>query len=366
MSQDFDTHTADLPLKELFIAIKTHYRVIAGATIIAGALGVGGSLLMPNMYSADAKVLVQSQSALPAIFGQQLNLASGLTGVSLKNPAEMYMGLLSSRNIIDRVIEANNLQQAYKVTALDDARNTLTSLTKINSGKDSFIRIEVLDRDPAQAMRIANTYVTELQRATLELRLTESASSRKFLEDQLNKVKITLKEAEVKLQQVQEKTGISSMEAAQGSEITSVGAIAVRVAEKRAEVASASRFLTDKNPELMTKREELAKLTASLGSVQNAKSSGFAKNGLEYVSALRNVKYQEGLYESLAKQYEAARLEEAQEMSVIQIVDLAKVPDHKTSPKRSLVAVSGAFIGFILSLVWAVALGTKRNQTNLN
>src|SRR5207237_160265 len=76
---------------------------------------------------------------------------------------------------------------------------------------------------------------------------------------------------------------------------------------------------------------------------------------LEYVRKYRDVKYYETIFELLAKQYEAAKIDEAREAAVIQVVDPAVEPDKKSSPKRllivSLCAICGLMIGCVSSLV---------------
>jgi hypothetical protein len=61
--------------------------------------------------------------------------------------------------------------------------------------------------------------------------------------------------------------------------------------------------------------------------------------GLDYIRALREVKYHETLFEILAKQYEAARIDEAKEAPVIQVVDYAIPPEKKSGPHRALLAL---------------------------
>jgi tyrosine-protein kinase Etk/Wzc len=61
---------------------------------------------------------------------------------------------------------------------------------------------------------------------------------------------------------------------------------------------------------------------------------------LDYVRGEREVKFHEALYESLLRQYEAAKLDESRSAPMIQVVDPAQIPDTKSWPPRlSLVAL---------------------------
>jgi uncharacterized protein involved in exopolysaccharide biosynthesis len=78
------------------------------------------------------------------------------------------------------------------------------------------------------------------------------------------------------------------------------------------------------------------------------------KVGLEYIRRLRDVKYYETIFDILARQFEMAKLDEAKEGAVIQVVDPAVVPDRRSFPKRALIVIGGAIAGFILGLLTAV------------
>jgi uncharacterized protein involved in exopolysaccharide biosynthesis len=87
--------------------------------------------------------------------------------------------------------------------------------------------------------------------------------------------------------------------------------------------------------------------------------------GLEYVRKLREVKYQETIFELLAKQFEAAKIDEAKEAAIIQVVDQAIEPDRKSKPKRALIAFLSAFVGFFLAVFLALLL-EARERARLN
>jgi uncharacterized protein involved in exopolysaccharide biosynthesis len=66
------------------------------------------------------------------------------------------------------------------------------------------------------------------------------------------------------------------------------------------------------------------------------------------------VKYHEALFEILAKQYEAARLDEARDAPVLQILDAASYPDTRSSPKRAVIMLVGALLGLIVGCAWVL------------
>ena len=89
---------------------------------------------------------------------------------------------------------------------------------------------------------------------------------------------------------------------------------------------------------------------------------------LTLVRALRDVKFHEGVYAALEKQYEAAKEQEAKDFSSIQVLDRAEVPLFKSWPSRSFYVLLGLLVGGVLGLVYgllkAIVNTIARNPQN--
>jgi uncharacterized protein involved in exopolysaccharide biosynthesis len=72
--------------------------------------------------------------------------------------------------------------------------------------------------------------------------------------------------------------------------------------------------------------------------------------GLEYVRKLRDVKYSEAIFEVMAKQFEIAKLDEAKDASLLQVLDKAVEPDRKSKPKRTLMVLLATLVGGFLAM----------------
>jgi uncharacterized protein involved in exopolysaccharide biosynthesis len=79
--------------------------------------------------------------------------------------------------------------------------------------------------------------------------------------------------------------------------------------------------------------------------------------GIEYIRKLRDVKYFETIFDLLARQYEIAKVDEARQGSVVQIVDRAVVPDRRSSPKRTLILLGSIILGLFLGIAWVLFMG---------
>src|SRR6266853_3055582 len=118
-------------------------------------------------------------------------------------------------------------------------------------------------------------------------------------------------------------------------------------------------FAAEGNPELQRTQEELQALKRELGRVEGSSPiaviDGRKKSdngGLDNLSRLRDVKYYEFLYELLAKQYELAKIDEAKDATIVQVMDKAIEPDRRSKPMRSLIVILTAVVAGLLAILW--------------
>ena len=107
-------------------------------TLAAALLALIVSLLLPKMYTATTTVLPpqQNQSAVTAMLGQLGAIAGlGSGDLGLKNPDDLFVAMLGSRTIEDRLIDRFDLRRVYSVKQYQEARKTLESRSKIVAGE---------------------------------------------------------------------------------------------------------------------------------------------------------------------------------------------------------------------------------------
>jgi uncharacterized protein involved in exopolysaccharide biosynthesis len=356
----------EISLLDLLIVLAKHKKMIVGVTFSAALIAIVVSLLLPNIYTGTAKVLPpqQSQSTAAMLLGQLGGLA-GLAGgsVGIKNPNDLYVGMLKSRTVADSIIERFDLQKLYGLQTMVETRRRLADSAFISPGKDGLISIEFDDEDPERAARIANAFVEELDKLTQTLAVTEAAQRRLFFERQLKQAKEDLSDAEVALKVTQEKTGLIKLDDQGRAIIEAVAALRGQIAAKEVELRAMRTFTTESNPDYVRVQQQLAGLRSELTKLERAQVSGAGdillptgkvpEAGLEYLRKFREVKYSETIFELLAKQFEAAKLDEAKEAAIIQIVDKAVVPDRKSKPKRLLIVTLATTVAALAALLWA-------------
>jgi uncharacterized protein involved in exopolysaccharide biosynthesis len=351
----------EISLLDLLIVLARHKKLILGLPFAAAVLVAGITLLMPNIFTATTRILPpqQGQSTAAAMLGQ-LGALAGAAGSSLgiKNPNDLYVGMLKSRTVADNLIARFKLTERYETEKQDDTRKSLSEVVNINAGKDGIITITADDEDPKFAADLANAHVEELYKLTQNLAVTEASQRRLFFEKQLKKAKDELAGAEVAFKQTQERTGVLQIDAQGKAMIEAVGAIRAQIAAKEVEMGAQRTFATEQNPDYLRTQQELIGLRAQLGKYEKGGESDLLATGklpaagLENIRKLRDVKYYETLYELLARQYEMSRVDEARDASIIQVLDKAVAPDRKSKPKRALIVILTAFgVGFLAILI---------------
>jgi uncharacterized protein involved in exopolysaccharide biosynthesis len=273
--------------------------------------------------------------------------------------------MLRSSTVADALIGRFKLKELNRQTLQTDARMWLSSASKFASDKSGLITIEVEVKDPNLAADIVNAYVEELHRLTSTLAVTDAAQRRVFFERQLQQVKNTLAEAELKLRQGIETGGLVSMDAQSKASVESVARLRAQISAKEIQIGAMKAYAASTNPDLQRAERELASMREGLSRLESGAPDGQPggntdAKGMSNIRLVREVKYNEVMFELLARQYELARVDEAKEAPIIQALDRASPPEKKSAPQRMLIVVTSTLVGFFSGVLAAfVAAGLE-------
>lgn len=359
-------------LLNLLLILAKYKRTIFRTTVAAVVLSTGGSLLLPDVYEATTKLLPpqQNQSTATMLLSQLGGMAGAAAGIAgLKSPNDMYVGMLKSRTIADGLIVQFDLKKVYDVETFEKARKILENRTDITSGKDGLITIEVEDYDKKLVAQLAGAYVTKLDDLTKSLAITDASQRRVFFESELLKAKNNLANAETLLKTTINTHGVQSVDIESRGILETSARIKAQISAKQIELNSMRAFMTERNPDYRRIQEELYSLQAEAAKLENGRTDGSSRKaedekngGLESIKLVRDVKYYQMLYELLAKQYEVARLDEAKDPSIIQILDHPVEPERKSKPHRSLIVMLAGVVAFLGSCFYALGRETFRRM----
>jgi uncharacterized protein involved in exopolysaccharide biosynthesis len=367
----------EINLLDLLIVLLKRKRLILGITFISALITAIVSLIMPPVYRAETSLLPPQPSSSMAL--QSLSqLAGGAAGIGagvlgINTPANLYAGLLKSTTVLDRIIDRFKLMELYDKEYRIDARKALLDNIEVNVDKKSnIITLSVEDKDPVRASQMANAFVEELKALTKGLAITEASQRRLFFEEQIKETKLALIKAEEDLKKFQEKTGAIKVEEQAKAVIEGIATLRAQIAAKEVEIKVMKTYSTPYNPDLQRAEEALRAMKAELQKLEAKEGKNpdpliptgrMPEVGMEYLRKLRELKFNETLYDLLLKGYETARLDEARDAVVIQVVDKAIPPDKRAKPKRTLMVLVATFTGFFLSIFIAFFIEYKEKAS---
>lgn len=354
-------NTDEIDFLDFVLLAAENARLLILGPLVAGLAALGIASLITPKFTAVTRILPPQQQGPAAMFASQLGSLGGLAGIAglnVKNPAEMHVALIKSRTIADRLVDRFNLLSIYRATYRDEARASLATATKVAAGHDGLITIEVDDTDPKRAADLANAYVEELSRLTGSLAITEAQQRRLFFERQLKQAQEQLKNAEASLAEVG--AGENLLKSTPQAVIEAIARLKAQVTAQEIRLSTMRGYLTEASPELQLAQRELASQRAQLAKAE-LNQPDKAKSGSEYLKRFRDFKYHETLFELMAKQYEVARLDEAREGAVIQVVDAAVVPERKSKPRRSVITIAATLAAGLLLALFVFARHTYRH-----
>ena len=367
-------------LTEIYRVIARRARLILRITVATAVVAVAVSFLLPVYYKAETRIFPPQEKGGMNLAAQLLGqggagligLAGGVAGV--KSQGELFVEIMKSRTVLDRIVDRFDLLNLYRSELFNfgkkryrqDARKKLLKLLTVREDRKSgIIILTVEDKDPKRAADMANAFIEELKSLRGGLAISEAGQRRMFFEEQIQQTKVSLARAEEEIKGFQQRTGMFQIDAQARAIIEGIARLRSAIAVKEVEAKVIRSFATAQNPDLQRVEEEIRALNAQLEKVETSKGQGFdplmpsarvPEMATEYLRKLRQLKYNETLYELLSKQYELAKLEEARDPVVIQVIDQAVPPERKSRPLRALIVLLTTGMALFLSVLFALLI----------
>jgi tyrosine-protein kinase Etk/Wzc len=349
--------------------------VVIALCVVASVGTYGVSRLLPKWYESTATLVTPKEGSGGVLGGL---LASGMlqqnpgvampTVPSFTPNRDLLIGVLKSRTIAQAVVERFGLQARYRASYPDDAVTQLRDRTTIATSREGVISVKVEDRDPATAAAIANYYIELLDQQIARYGTGEASRQRMFLTGQLARGRVDLDAAEQSLRRFQEQNRAIVLQDQTKGAIEAAARLKGEIMAAEVQLQVMRNFATEANPEIVALRRRIDEMNRQYAQMQFGERSvpdgrtqkgdfmvPFARVpelGLELVKRAREVKIQEVLVTLLTQQLEQARIAEARDTPVVQVLDRA-VPAARYSRPRA--ARNGAIAGVIM-LVLGVGL----------
>lgn len=330
--------------------------------------------LMPPDNNMNPYALALASGGMGRVGASMPGLAADLLG--LKTTGAVFIGILHSRTLQDRLIERFSLRSVYGVPLMQDARRVLDDNTDVSEDRKSgIIVITVTDTNPQRAQALGEAYIEELNRLVSQLSTSGARREREFIETRLKTVKEDLEAAEKALGEFSSKNATLDVREQGRAMVEAAATLEGNLIAAESELKMLQEIYTDQNVRVRSAqarvnelRQQLNKLGgsgASAGGDTNSSMEGGYPTlrqlpliGTTYADLYRRVKIQETVFEALSQQYELAKVQEAKEIPTVKVLDPPAVPERKSYPPRLLLTVASGLVAFFVAV--ALVLGGAR------
>lgn len=345
------------------------------------------AFLIPSEYESTARLMPPDQQgsggmAIMAMLSGGQNGSSGLGALAgdllgAKTTGAMFIAVMHSRTAQDQIVQRFDLKKVYGARLEESARKRLERNTDISEERKSgVITLRTTDRDPKRAAAIAGAYIDELDMLTAKLNTSAAHRERVFLEDRLSKINVELESAEKDFSQFASKNAAIDISAQGRAMLEGAASLQGQLIGAESQLEGLRQIYSDNNIRVRTTQARIAELRSQLqkmggtsvgnppASDPNATDNAYPTLrqlpllGVPYADKFRQLKVDEAVYETLTKQFELAKVQEAKEIPSVKVLDQPEVPERKSYPPRALIIIAGTACSVLLGAAWV--FGTAR------
>lgn len=339
------------------------------------------SLILPKSYKATTQILppaeemdmlglpsILSSAALTSRFSSMAR-AGGL--VKGGTPSDLLSAIVQSRTIREAVVVKCDLITEFKMkkNSMEIATKSLEGITKVAVTSEGVVKISVVLNKPELSADVANAYVDELDRFLQNSNMSRGRNMRIFVEKRLAQAEGELREAQDSLQAFQLRNKVVALDEETRAAIAAYAELKSKMLIKEMELGALDEIAAADNPYSVSVRRERDQFARILSSIESGTSDrsgygvGFAVPfhrlpvvAAEYARRLREYKVREQVYSLLVQQYEQAKITEVRDTPAITVLDPARVPERKSSPRRARIVLGVFMLSIVLGLARCYAV----------
>jgi len=328
---------------------------LAGAVLFAIV-----SLILPSWYRTSTTIFPPEQTSLMPYAALMQQVAPPVLGqIGGVAPGTIYIEMLKSRTVSEQIIREFDLMKRYKAHNIEEAIDGLHSHLGFTLQDNGLLFMTVEDRDPQRAADMANRMVELLDQTSRKLKETSAARTAEFVHKQLAERDQMLAAAEDSLKRFQQAHNTIDLDEQLKSAMDIVTTLSSRAISLETEMQIMAHYTSTNSEEYQRKQTEYREVVGQLHKLKADTKGGdhdFVRSfiptlrdvpdvALQYVRLKREVEIQNTVFELLTNEYEKARIEEARDTPVVQVLDRAEKPSLRSRPRRKIITIVGAVLG---------------------
>ncbi|AEU36060.1 Wzz/FepE/Etk N-terminal domain-containing protein [Granulicella mallensis] len=340
---------------------RTLFRVGVVSLVLSGII----AFTIPKQYQSTARLMPPEQGSsgaamLAALAGRSLGGLGGLGSLAgsllgAKSSSALYIDLLHSRAINDRIIDRFNLQHVYHKRYRIDTVKYLVRHTKVEEDKKSgVVTLTFTDTNAERARAIAAAYIEELNNLLTHTSVSSARQEREFIEKRLVTVQDSLLTAEKAMSDFSSVNTTLDIKEQTRAMVDAGSKLQAEMIVGQSELASLKQIYGDDNVRVRAARARIADLQGELQKMSGSSAEVPARDAkgdpntsslypslrqiprlaVPYANLYRDVRIQETVFELLSQQYELARIEEAKDTPVVSVFEQPLLAEKKSFPPR--------------------------------
>lgn len=344
-------------------------RFIVGVTGAVAIAAVVISLLLPNWYKAETRLLLPSSSGGSGMLGAVMQELPGVAQSLLGGSSGSYLrplAILSSRNVNESVVDTFNLIEVYETSDSDapvqDAIDQLKGNVEFVIDEEyDFLSVEVLDRDPQRAADIANYFVRSLEHVNNKLATENATNYRRFVEQRYNDTEARLDSVMDATKAFQEQYGVIDLQKQVPAFFESIAEYRLNAvqaelghARLRAEYGSDNAATRAARQVVDAANQQYQAAIAGEEELLPIPKSEMPTAARQYFDLEKERLILTRILEFMRPLYEQARMDEQRQVQAVQVLDPAVPPVEKAKPRRSIICILATLSAFLMAVTFVL------------
>jgi tyrosine-protein kinase Etk/Wzc len=365
VQSDHDVNDERINLWSLSAVPVRRWKTLAGAVVLLVLVALAYQTLRPKYYAAHLSIVPSTErggAASSMIAAAQLPPALAGMLVGTNSNQRLIEGVLRSRSLADSMVARLGIDPALDPGREAGVRHILEYQTKVENRPDGSIRIEVRDRDPVWAARIANELPDLANVITARLSASVALRKQEFFENQLVRAHQQLVNSEERLVAFQLSQDAPEIQEQARRTMEAAAELQRQIMEQEITVSQLRRSATSNNPELRSAeaqltatRAQLARITTGSGRADRVFVSMRESPELmvEAARLLRDFTKDEQVFMSLTAALTQAQIDANNNLPTISVLDPAIVPQSPVRLDVRLLLAMAMLLGLVLGVVAA-------------
>ena len=355
--------------------------LVIGITSVGTAIVLGFLVLslllpperspLPNLYRPAALLLINqdAQENIPQV-------ARGLVGAGLPlfstspNFGGLAATLLETKSTIDLIAGEFDLAARYRITKYvrGNVRKAFRARAEFDFDLDTrTLSISYEDYDPVFASAVVNRLVAILEQRFAAIEGDHSRRVRDLLAARYAEVEQQIFRYAERIKQFQQRHGVLDVGTITKEQVTRMAEVGYQLTLKDVQIRTYSEVARINDPALVLLRAERDNLMQLLAEMESGYSQyervlpaqqEIPDLEIEFAQLRLELAVQTEIYKVLSQQYELAKLEVEGQEPILQVLELADVPDLKAGPSRSQIAI----VSFCIALGIAILVALLRHS----